>query len=89
MSTTTTTDLAGEPSDDMAMINGLIARKEAGEPVDADILALLNDMERVGLTNTEAYLALDAYRPGPAEGATGGEDEELAERTDGVVSPRI
>lgn len=89
MSIPTTTDLAGEPNDDMAMINGLIARKEAGEPVDADILALLDDMERVGLTNTEAYLVLDAYRPGPAEGATGGEDEGLAEGADGVVSPRI
>lgn len=71
----TTTDLADEPSDDLTMVNALIARKEAAEPVDGDILALLNDMERIGLTNTEAYMALDAYRPGSAEGALGGEDD--------------
>ena len=71
----TTTDIADEPSDDMAMVNGLIARKEAGKPVDEDILALLTDMEQVGLTNTEAYIALDAFRPGSAEGALGGEDD--------------
>jgi len=79
MSIPTTNDIADEPSDDMVMINGLIARKEAGEPVDADILALLTDMERVGLTDTEAYVALDAYRPGGAIGATGGEDEAVPE----------
>jgi hypothetical protein len=73
----TTNDVADEPSDDMAMINGLIARKEAGELVDGDILALLTDMEQVGLTNTEAYVALDAYRPGPVVGALGGEDEAV------------
>ena len=67
-----------EPSataiDDLALVNTLIERKEAGEPVDPDILALLNDMERLGLTATEAYATLDAYRPGPAVGATGGDD---------------
>ncbi|MCJ2115939.1 hypothetical protein MKK65_04915 [Methylobacterium sp. J-001] len=79
MAIPTTTEVADEPNDDMAMITGLIARKEAGEPVDADILALLTDMEQVGLTNTEAYVALDAYRPGSAVGATGGEDEAVSE----------
>ncbi|APT31920.1 hypothetical protein MCBMB27_02629 [Methylobacterium phyllosphaerae] len=71
----TTTDLTDEPNTDLVMVNGLIARKEAGEPVDGDILALLTDMERVGLTDTEAYVALDAYRPGSVEGATGGDDD--------------
>jgi hypothetical protein len=42
----------------------------SGQPVDADILALLTDMERVGLTDTEAYAALDACRPGPIEAAS-------------------
>ncbi|WP_457104321.1 hypothetical protein [Methylobacterium sp. P5_C11] len=79
MAIPTTTEVTDEPDDDMAMINGLIARKEAGEPVDADILALLTDMEQIGLTNTEAYAALDAYRPGLAVGATGGEDEAVSE----------
>lgn len=79
MAIPTTNDVADEPSDDIAMISGLIARKEAGEPVDADILALLTAMERVGLTDTEAYVALDAYRPGPAVGATGGEDDATSE----------
>ena len=57
----------------------LEGREPSGEPVDADILALLTDMEQVGLTNTEAYVALDAYRPGSAVGATGGEDEAVSE----------
>lgn len=70
-----TTDVADQPSDDLAMVNGLISRKERNEPVDADILALLSDMERIGLINTEAYVALDAYRPGSAEGEVGGEDD--------------
>lgn len=64
-------------SDDLAMVTDLIARKEQGEAVDADILALLTDMEQVGLTSTEAYIALDAYRPGPAAGATGGDEDAL------------
>ncbi|MWV24268.1 hypothetical protein FVE89_20220 [Methylobacterium sp. 2A] len=58
----------------LELVNTLIERREAGEPVDPDILALLTDMERLGLTDTEAYATLDAYRPGPAIGATGGED---------------
>jgi hypothetical protein len=72
-----------EPSansmDDLELVNSLIERKESGEPVDADILALLTDMERLGLTDTEAYATLDAYRPGPAVGATGGDDESEAQ----------
>ncbi|KAA0122867.1 hypothetical protein SAMN02799622_00570 [Methylobacterium sp. UNC378MF] len=72
-----------EPSatsiNDLELVNTLIESKEAGEPVDADILALLTDMERLGLTDTDAYAALDAYRPGPAVGATGGDDEVEAE----------
>ena len=60
---------------DQELVNTLIERKEAGEPVDADILALLTDMERLGLTGTDAYATLDAYRPGPTVGATGGDDE--------------
>jgi hypothetical protein len=59
----------------LELVNTLIERKETGEPVDADILALLTDMERLGLTGTDAYATLDAYRPGPATGATGGDDE--------------
>lgn len=48
--------------EDLARV--LIAKKESGEPVpDGDIDALLDDMERLGLTGTEAYIALDAYRP--------------------------
>ena len=72
-----------EPSatsiNDLELVNTLIESKEAGEPVDADILALLTDMERLGLTDTDAYAALDAHRPGPAVGATGGDDEVEAE----------
>lgn len=66
-------------SNDLAMVNDLIARKEQGEAVDDDILALLTDMEQVGLTSTEAYVALDAYRPGPTAGATGGDEDALAQ----------
>ncbi|MCJ2071298.1 hypothetical protein MKK75_21300 [Methylobacterium sp. J-030] len=72
-----------EPSaqsiDGLQLVNTLIERKENGEPVDADILALLTDMERLGFTATDAYATLDAYRPGPAIGATGGEDEAAVE----------
>ncbi|WCS27744.1 hypothetical protein LOK46_13265 [Methylobacterium sp. NMS14P] len=64
---------------DLELVNTLIERKEAGEPVDTDILALLTDMERLGLTGTDAYATLDAYRPWPATGATGGEDETEGE----------
>ncbi|SDN28720.1 hypothetical protein SAMN05216360_10776 [Methylobacterium phyllostachyos] len=71
-----------EPSassiNDLELVNTLIERKESGEPVDADILALLTDMERLGLTDTDAYATLDAYRPGPAVGATGGDEEDEA-----------
>ncbi|MHB2206550.1 hypothetical protein [Methylobacterium sp. CM6257] len=69
MSSPDTNEPGSAPHDDLELVNALIARKERGEPVDADILALLNDMERVGLTDTEAYAALDAYRPGPIEAA--------------------
>lgn len=65
--------------DDMELVNTLIERKEAGEAVDADILALLTDMERLGMTATDAYATLDAYRPGSVAGATGGEDEAVVE----------
>jgi|GEM_PF-1401603 len=65
--------------DDLELVNTLIERKDGGEPVDADILALLTDMERLGLTATDAYVTLDAYRPGPAVGATGGDEEDAAE----------
>ena len=65
--------------DDMELVNALIERREAGEPVDPDIQALLTDMERLGLTGTEAYATLDAYRPGPATGATGGADADEAQ----------
>ncbi|MGU3466386.1 hypothetical protein ACLBXO_16180 [Methylobacterium sp. C33D] len=64
---------------DLELVNTLIERKEAGDPVDPDILALLTDMERLGLTGTDAYATLDAYRPGPAVGATGGDDGTVAE----------
>jgi hypothetical protein len=65
--------------DDLELVNVLIERKENGEPVDPDILALLTDMERLGLTDTDAYATLDAYRPGPAVGATGGDEEGEAQ----------
>ena len=68
-----------EPSarsiDDLELVNTLIERKENGEPVDTDITGLLADMERLGLTDTDAYATLDAYRPGPSVGATGGDEE--------------
>ena len=71
-----------EPSaksiDELELVNTMIERKEAGEPVDADILALLTDMEQLGLTDTDAYATLDAYRPGSATGATGGDDASEA-----------
>ncbi|MGT2481737.1 hypothetical protein ACU4GR_29410 [Methylobacterium oryzae CBMB20] len=71
---------SNEPSatsiNDLELVNTLIARKESGDPVDADILALLADMERLGLTDTDAYATLDAYRPGPTIGATGGDEAE-------------
>jgi hypothetical protein len=72
-------ELTPQSIDDLELVNTLIERKEGGEPVNADILALLSDMERLGLTDTEAYATLDAYRPGPAIGATGGEDEVEAQ----------
>jgi hypothetical protein len=72
-------ELTPRSIDDSELVNTLIERKEGGEPVDADILALLSDMERLGLTDTEAYATLDAYRPGPATGATGGDDEVEAQ----------
>ncbi|MHB2205019.1 hypothetical protein [Methylobacterium sp. CM6257] len=87
MAFTDTNESGSEPCGDMAMVNSLIARKEAGEPVDGDILALLTDMERVGLTDTEAYVALDAYRPGPAVGASGGVDDEVPGGADEVAPP--
>jgi len=52
-----------DPLDELALAKGLIARKERGEPVDGDILVLLDDLERVRLTDTEAYRVLDAHRP--------------------------
>jgi hypothetical protein len=74
---------SNEPSaqaiDDLELVNALVERKEAGEPVDPDIQALLTDMERLGLTGTEAYATLDAYRPGPATGATGGAEADEAQ----------
>ena len=45
----------------------------------ADILALLTDMERLGMTASDAYATLDAYRPGSVAGATGGDDEAVVE----------
>ncbi|MEE7441551.1 hypothetical protein SAMN02799625_01468 [Methylobacterium sp. UNC300MFChir4.1] len=74
---------ANEPSapsiSALELVNTLIERKESGEPVDADILSFLTDMERLGLTDTDAYATLDAYRPGPALGATGGDDASEAD----------
>jgi hypothetical protein len=69
MSSSDTNEPGSVPRDDLELAHALIAHRERGEPVDAEILALLNDMERVGLTDTEAYAALDAYWPGPIETA--------------------
>lgn len=52
-----------DPGDEEEIARGLIARKQRGEQVDGDILILLDDLERVGLTETEAYRALDRHRP--------------------------
>ncbi|MEG9524280.1 MAG: hypothetical protein MIL41_00605 [Hyphomicrobiales bacterium] len=52
-----------DPIDEVELARSLIARKQRGEPVDGDILVLLDDLERVRLTDTEAYRALDAHRP--------------------------
>ncbi|WCS27835.1 hypothetical protein LOK46_13725 [Methylobacterium sp. NMS14P] len=53
----------GDPGDEEELARGLITRKQRGEQVDDDILILLDDLERVGLTQTEAYRALYAHRP--------------------------
>jgi len=66
---------SAQPINDSEVVNTLIERKESGELVDADISALLADFERLGLTATDAYVRLDAYRPGPSVGATGGDEE--------------
>ncbi|MEE7459934.1 hypothetical protein MFUR16E_00530 [Methylobacterium fujisawaense] len=52
----------GNPGDE-ELARGLIARKQRGEQLDGDILILLDDLDRVGLTETEAYRSLDAHRP--------------------------
>ncbi len=66
-----TFDTTPTPIEDLDLVNSLIDRKEAGEPVDADIATLLDDMERLGFTSSEAYLTLDAYRPGSESGGLG------------------
>lgn len=53
-----------KPLEGSDLAEALIAKKARGEHVpDEDIAALLDDMERLGLTGTEAYIALDEHRP--------------------------
>lgn len=52
-----------DPGDETELARGLIVRKQRGEQVDGDILILLDDLERVGLTETEAYRVLYPHRP--------------------------